>query len=94
MRRTNVYLEDAQLDALAAVSKNRGEPVAALIRQAVDSWLQEHGVSVIPPDEWERRFGALLERRSQIAAPAAASLEEVERDVAAAVAEVRAARRR
>ncbi len=94
MIRTNVYLDEAQLGALRAMAESRGEPVAALVRQAVDDWLAEHGVRPIPVDEWERRFDALLERRTRIARRLKPSPARVERDVAAAVAEVRAARRR
>lgn len=94
MIRTNVYLDEAQLGALRATAESRGEPVAALVRQAVDAWLAENGVRPIPVDEWEARFDALLERRTRIARRVKPSPARVERDVATAVAEVRAARRR
>ena len=66
MIRTNVYLDEEQLGALRAVSESRGEPVASLVRQAVDDWLAENGVRQIPVDEWERRFDALLHRRARV----------------------------
>ena len=94
MIRTNVYLDERQLSALRSASESRGEPVAALVRQAIDEWLEENGVRPIPDDEWERRFDALLERREAVARRLKPSQRRVERDVAAAVAEVRAARRR
>jgi hypothetical protein len=94
MIRTNVYLDEEQLSALRAVSETRGEPVAALVRQAVDGWLAEHGVRQIPPDEWERRFDALLDRRARVAVRTKPDSTRVERDVAAAVTEARSARRR
>lgn len=94
MIRTNVYLDEAQLGALRAVSESRGESVAALVRQAVDDWLAEKGMRPIPVDEWERRFDALLERRARVARRVKPAPARVERDVAAAVAEVRSARRR
>ncbi len=94
MIRTNVYLDEEQLGALRAVSESRGEPVAALVRQAVDDWLDENGVRQIPADEWKQRFDALLDRRARVAHRVKPAPAGVERDVAAAVAEVRSARRR
>ena len=94
MIRTNVYLDEEQLGALRAVSESRGEPVAALVRRAVDDWLADNGVRQIPADEWEHRFDALLDRRARIARRVKPAPARVERDVAAAVAEVRSARRR
>lgn len=94
MIRTNVYLDEAQLVALRALSEGRGEPVAALVREAVDEWLADNGVRPIPADEWERRFDALLTRRVRVARRVKPKPPRVERDVAAAVAEVRSARRR
>ena len=94
MIRTNVYLDEEQLGALRAVSESRGEPVASLVRQAVDDWLAENGVRQIPVDEWERRFDALLHRRARVNRRVKPTPARVEQDVAAAVAEVRSARRR
>jgi len=94
MQRTNIYLERSQLKALRAASETRGEPVAALVRQAIDEWLGTNGVRAIPEDEWQARFEQLLGRRSKVARKLRPSANRVERDVTAAVAEVRAARRR
>lgn len=94
MRRTNVYLDESQLSALRSVSEGRGESVAALVREAIDEWLEANGVRPIPVDEWEQRFDALLERRSRIAQRVKPSPARVERDITAAVAEARSARRR
>ncbi len=94
MIRTNIYLDEEQLGALRAVSESRGESVAALVRYAVDHWLAENGVREIPADEWERRFDALLSRRTRVARRLTPTPARVERDVTAAVAEVRSARRR
>lgn len=94
MIRTNIYLDEEQLGALRAVSESRGEPVAALVRQAVDDWLAENGVRQIPADEWERRFDALLNRRALVAGRLKPPPARVDRDIATAVAEVRSARRR
>jgi predicted DNA-binding protein len=92
MRRTNIYLDDEQLAALRGLSERRGQPVASLVREAIDGWLSAQGVERIPEDEWQRRFSALLERRARIADEQGFSQEEVERDVMEAVREVRRAR--
>jgi Ribbon-helix-helix domain len=92
MRRTNIYLEEDQLATLQALGERRGVPVARLVREAVDKWLEAQGVRRVSRDEWERRFDALLERRNRIWEELDVTEEEVERDVARAVREVRSAR--
>ncbi len=97
MKRTNIYLPESQLSMLRRVSETRGRPVAELVRDAVDSWLTAQGARVIPQDEWERRFDALMERRRKIAAREGFTEEEALRDVNAVVRALRrtpAARRR
>lgn len=91
MRRTNIYLSDAQLATLQALGDQRGVPMSELIRQAIDEWLEAQGVRVLGEDEWARRFDALVARRNvgQGRSPSPAA---VDRDVAAAVREVRRAR--
>jgi len=92
MKRTNVYLSDDQLETLRRLGVLRGRPVAELVREAVDAWLEAQGVRPLPDDEWERRFDALLERRRQTAADEAFEEAHVEQDVMDAVREVRKAR--
>jgi hypothetical protein len=92
MQRTNIYMSDVQLDTLRRIADQRGVPVAELVRQAVDAWLEEQGVRVIDEDEWSKRFESLLTRRRAFAARHPISEETVERDVAATVREVRRAR--
>jgi hypothetical protein len=92
MRRTNIYLDEQQLDLLRGLSDRRGQPVAELVREAVDSWLGAQGVRRLPPDEWRSRFDALLARRARIAKEKGFKPEDVERDVMEAVREVRRAR--
>lgn len=92
MQRTNVYLDDTQLGLLRALSTMRGEPVAALVREAIDAWLEAQGAKKIPDDEWGRRFDELLERRQRIADELELTEEQVERDVFEAIREVREAR--
>jgi hypothetical protein len=97
MKRTNIYLDEKQLELLRDLGQQRGEPVASLVREAVDSWLEAQGARRLPDDEWQRRFEALLERRDRIAEERGFDEAQVERDVRAAVREVRrtrAARRR
>lgn len=92
MRRTNIYLEEQQVDTLRRLGEQRGVPVAGLVREAIDAWLESQGVRVIDEDEWGRRFDALLARRDRIAREQGFPADDVERDVLAAVREVRRAR--
>jgi predicted DNA-binding protein len=92
MRRTNIYLEEQQLDLLRGLADRRGKPVAELVREAVDSWLDSQDARRVSPDEWEERFDALLARRARIAKERGFQPAEVERDVMDAVREVRRAR--
>jgi len=92
MKRTNIYLDDDQLALLRGLGESRGEPVAALVREAVDAWLDAQGARQIPRDEWESRFDALLRRRDRIGKEHGFTEEEVERDVMEAIREVRKAR--
>ena len=94
MKRTNIYLDDGQLATLRGLSEQRGQPMAMLVREAIDAWLTAQGVRRITEDEWQRRLSALLERRARIADERGFSQEEVDRDVMDAVREVRAARAR
>jgi hypothetical protein len=97
MIRTNVYLDERQLRALRGLSEREGQPVAALVREAVDRWLEGRGARVIDHDEWTRRFDSLFARRDRIARDLGFDDADVERDVREAVREVRrtaAARRR
>ena len=92
MERTNIYLSEGELAGLRAVSRSTGQPVAALVREAVDAWLEQHGVSQIPEDEWSRRFGELMGRRGRLAAAERWDPDAVDVDVLRAVAEVRSSR--
>ncbi len=94
MQRTNVYLDGRQLDLLRQLGAQRGQPVAGLVREAVDEWLERRGARLVNPDEWADRFSALLDRRSEVAAGIRPEQEQVDADVADAVAEVRSERAR
>ena len=93
MKRTNIYLEDSQLDLLGRVAEEQGTSVAFLVRSAVDLWLLRKGARPIPEDEWRRRFDALMKRRRRIAKRLGLTQEKVDKAVALAVREVREARR-
>jgi len=92
MERTNIYLDEREIAGLRMLSRRTGRPVAALVREAVDAWLEDQGVTVIAPDEWSRRFGELLGRRGRLAAAEGWIEEQIAPDVARAVAEVRRSR--
>lgn len=93
MKRTNIYLDQRQLDLLGRVAGEQGTSVAALVRAAVDAWLAARGVKAVPEGDWERRFRVLMGRRRAIARQRGFRQEDVDRDVMAAVREVRRARR-
>jgi Ribbon-helix-helix protein, copG family len=92
MRRTNIYLPDVQLDVLQRLSRQRGQPVAELVREAIGAWLEQQGVRPVSEDEWLRRFDELLARREAVAQQEGWKAEDVEQDVMEAVREVRRAR--
>lgn len=92
MERVNIYLDERQLSALRGLGERQGKPVAELVREAIDGWLEDQGVRTIAPNEWEQRFDALLEQRRGIAKGQDFPEDEVDRDVMAAVREVRKAR--
>lgn len=93
MQRTNIYLDERQLSLLRALSGQRSQAVAVLVREAVDAWLDLQGVQVVDSDEWDRRFRALLQRRAEVATAEGFDEQAVRRDVTAAVAQVRSERR-
>ena len=93
-RRTNIYLDDEQLRLLRHMGADRGQPVAELVREAIGEWLERQGARPVGDDEWQRRFGALLARREQVTGALDLNEDQVEKDVLAAIREVRAARRR
>jgi len=92
MERTNIYLADREVAALRMLSRRTGRPVAALVREAVDAWLDAQGVHVVAEDEWTRRFAELLGRRGRLAVAEGWTEEGIAPDVARAVSEVRRSR--
>ncbi len=94
MRRTNIYLDERQLQLLRLLSEEQGVPVAQLVRAAVDNWLESQGVRAVSEDEWQRRFTTLLDRRRRLATERQFDPAEVEEAVRQAIAEMRAGRSR
>lgn len=92
MRRTNVYLDDSQLELLRRLAEQRGAPMSTLIREAIDAWLNAQGVRSIGPDEWERRFDALMGRRRVVANRQGFDAETVDADVLREIKKVRRSR--
>ncbi|MGH9262517.1 MAG: CopG family transcriptional regulator, partial [Acidimicrobiales bacterium] len=41
VRRTNIYLEERQLDLLSQLARQRDGSVAELVREAIDVWLHD-----------------------------------------------------
>jgi hypothetical protein len=62
------------------------------VREAIDDWLAARGVREIEDDEWQQRFAALLDKGRERVRELGVTEEEVEADVAAAAAEVKARR--
>jgi len=77
MRRTNIYLAADQLQRLRLLAEQRGQPVEALVREAIDTWLESQGVRVVLEDERERRFDALVRRRRRAVSRLAADEDGV-----------------
>lgn len=93
MKRTNIYLDRVQLEVLGRAAEEQGTSVAALVRAAVDAWIRARGLKALPPDDWERRFASLMERRRKIALRLGLTQEKVDKAVDRAIREVREARR-
>jgi len=91
MERTNIYLEASQRRKLRLLSDATGEPVAAIVREAVDEYLAGKGVTEQTTADWRGSLGKLLDRRAAVSVDF--DQEEVDREVQAAVREVRAERK-
>ncbi len=91
MRRTNIYLDDRQIQVLRRLGEQRSAAVSELIREAVDAWLAAQGAHLIDEGEWHRRFTSLLQRRREVAQRLQPQPGQVDRDVTAAVAQLRRA---
>lgn len=98
-QRTNIYLDKGQLLGLKTLGRARKQSVAELVRQAVDDLLQKEDIQSGPraPADWEElwsQWDKLIEKRDRVQKEKGFSPEEVDRDVMAAVREVREEKRR
>ncbi|HEY7030103.1 MAG TPA: CopG family transcriptional regulator [Thermomicrobiales bacterium] len=85
LRRTNIYLEDDQIDALKVVAATRGSSLATVVRDAVDAYLRDQVVGDLA---WRTEFENLLDRvRSRL--DSSITPEEIEADITEARGEVR-----
>jgi hypothetical protein len=85
LRRTNIYLEDDQIDALKVVAATRGSSLATVVRDAVDAYLRDQVVGDLA---WRTEFENLLDRvRSRL--DSSITPEEIEADITEAREEVR-----
>lgn len=89
MKRTNVYLDEEELRALKHIAVEEGLSFTELVRRALAIFTEAYHKKGLPP--WEERMDSLVaqvrERAGSFTAP------ETERDVTAASAEVRSARK-
>jgi len=87
LRRTNIYLQDEQVQALKLLAASSDRSVAEHVREAVDAYL-DHRMS---DQAWRDRFAQVVDRfrRDLPDVPA----EEIEADITIAREEVRASRR-
>ena len=85
LRRTNIYLEDDQLDALKVVAATRGSSFATIVRDAVDAYLRDQFVG---DPAWRTEFENLLDR-VQSRLDRSIAPEDIEADITVARDEVR-----
>jgi hypothetical protein len=85
LRRTNIYLEEDQLNALKVVAATRGSSFATIVRDAVDAYLRDQ---VVEDLAWRTEFEQLLKRVQSRLDPST-SPEEIEADITEAREEVR-----
>lgn len=93
MRRTNIYLDESQIDRLTRLAAARGTSMAECVREAVEGYLVAKQVVAASPETWSRDLAALLDERQKIAEAAGWTQDEVDSDVLEAIREVRAAQR-
>jgi hypothetical protein len=89
MKRTNVYLDEEELRALKHIAVEEGLSFTELVRRALSIFTEAYRKKGLPP--WEERIDSLI---AQVRARAGSfPAPETERDVSAASAEVRSARK-
>ncbi|MGH2532181.1 MAG: ribbon-helix-helix protein, CopG family [Thermomicrobiales bacterium] len=89
MRRTNIYLDDHQVDALRLLAAADRQSMATLVREAVDGYLQQR---LVDDTTWRHHLVKTIERiRSRV--PSSVTAAEIEADITAARDELRRQRR-
>ena len=86
---TNIYLDEDQLRLLKHLAAEENNPLADLIRQAVDQFLR---IRLDDDVMWQNDMTALIERVRSRVSPAI-DPDEIERDIREARHDVRAAPR-
>ncbi len=89
MQWTNIYLDEDQLRLLKHLAAEENNPLADLIRQAVDQFLR---IRLDDDVMWQNDMTALIERVRSRVSPAI-DPDEIERDIREARHDVRAAPR-
>lgn len=89
MRRTNIYLEENQLQALKRLAVTEDQSVAAVVREAVDTYLKDRATD---DAAWSDELNQLL-KQVQSRIPPDVTPEEIEADITAAREEYRQERR-
>lgn len=85
MRRTNIYLDEDQLQALKRLAATEDQSVAAVVRDAVDTYLKDRAAD---DAAWSEELRQLLER-VQSRVPPHITPEEIEADITAVSEELR-----
>jgi Arc/MetJ-type ribon-helix-helix transcriptional regulator len=92
MRRTNIYLDPDTLRALKMVAANEDASVSDLVRTAIDKFLESRAAGDGSVAQLSTTLLDDVLRRVDERRPADIPQDEIERDVADAVAEARAER--
>ena len=90
MKRANFYVDEGRLKALKHLAVSEESSVAELVREAIDLLLVTR-VDRLEREDWRERLRAIVEE-VHTGVPKGISIQEVEADVEAAIAEVRSAR--
>lgn len=89
MRRTNVYLDEEQLRVLKHIAVEEGLSFTELVRRALSRFADAYRGEGLPP--WEERLDRLVAQVREKAEPFSA--KETEREITAASAEARSAKK-
>jgi hypothetical protein len=102
MKRTNIYLDEAQARLLRHLAAEEGSSFTAVVRQAINEYLERNNLDVtalvrgpdysISDEEWRAGMDAALQR-IRAGVPADMTSQEIEDLITAASDEVREERR-